>query len=375
MIMLKKTHLWAETISSYLVADDQTPSDDAPWDKTKISLHFVIILTDRIGDAFNSLYFVNNLRRLYPRARLTYIGRVFGDARFGRHIIGQYVNEVLFLETLSEEKFKELRPDVIFDLNPVSGLFPYYPSEMAIRVGHHDRCDIVIPQPHHNWKANDHLNILRFFGKDVKYTYPPIRMPQRGDKRFLLSWPKKDYVAVCFEATARAWMMSERVMDDVINYLLERNSWDVCILGNNINEHGYLYSERSERVHQYTGQLSLLQTICVLAHAKFVVSVDTGLMHATSYLGTPILGVFTCGDPGKNGPQGPNGISLVTRVCMEPPSGVIAKRDHLQSGKERNFLRIDHVVEGIEKLFVAKKTNVAERIITSEPDKRGTMNA
>ena len=163
-------------------------------------------------------------------------------------------------------------------------------------------------------------------------------------------------------------------MDDVINYLLGRDSSDVCILGSNINEHGYLYSGASERVHQYTGKLSLLQTIYVLAHAKLVVSVDTGLMHAASYLGKPTLGVFTCGDPGKNGPQGQYGVSLVVQVLRDPPSGIIAKRDYLQGGEERDYLRINHIVEGIELLIKTKKTTVAERII-SQLDEKESINA
>lgn len=374
MVMLNDTRLWADTMSRYLDREDHAFAESAPWEGQKEQFRFVVILTDRIGDAFNSLYFLSNLRRLYPQSHVTYITRLFGDARFGRQIMGQYADEVLFVETLSEEGFKELSPDAIFDLNPIHDLFPYYPSDFAVRAGHHGRCDIVVPQPHYNWKANDHLNILRHFEKEVQYDYPPIRVPRRGDRRLLLQWPRGAYVAVCFEATARSWMMPEGVMDDVIEYLLDRGTWDICILGNNINEHGYSCPQSSKRVHQCTGRLSLLQTIALLAHAKYVVSVDTGLMHIASYLGTPVLGVFTCGYPGKNGPQGQGGVSRVLRVRMDPPSGVIAKRDYLQSGRERRYLRIDHVVEGIEQLLLNQATGVAERMVPSFPAAKESRN-
>jgi ADP-heptose:LPS heptosyltransferase len=361
MVELESPRLWWDLSPRYLVAENRLPVAAPVWDETLEAPHFVVALTDRIGDAFNSIYFLSNLRRLYPGSRITYISQAFGDASFLRRVIGQYADAVLALENLSESAFKALEPTVVFDLNPAPHLFPFYPALPASRVGHHERCDVIVPQPPRNWKANDHLNLLRYFGKEVVFEYPPPRLPAKADRRAQLPCPDGPYVAVCFEATARSWMMSEEVMQGVVRYLLDATDLHVCVLGSNINEHGFAFDAASPRFHNLTSELSLYQAVCVIAHAEFVVSVDTGLMHAASYVGRPLLAVFTCGDPQKNGPQGQRGPTLVGRVRVDPPTGARDKRDYKQSGIERAYLRLDHVAEGIEALKCAPATAVSER--------------
>jgi len=364
MLTLNNNRIWAEMTSKYLVIEKPTSSSmSVPWDETKDELNIVVILTDRIGDAFNSIYFLSNLKRLYPSSKLTYIGHAFGDVQFLKRIIGQFVDEVLFLDTLSEEDFIALAPDVIFDLNPVSELFPYYPLDLGVRVGHHEKCEVRVPQAHYNMKANDHLNILRALGKDVEYSYEPITLPTPGDRHVFPVWPSRPYITLCYEATARSWMMSDELMDDLIEYLVGLQKWDIFILGSNINEHGYCYSGKSKRVYQCTGTLSLFQSICIIAGAEYAISVDTGMMHAASYLGKPLLSVFTCGDPGKNAAQGQRGANVLVRVRTDPPSPIWQKTDGLQTFMERQFLRLDHIVEGFEKLLKAEEVPLLDSVV------------
>ncbi len=362
MHTVRQDRLWAEIGTQYLRLINYGAQRAVPWDPRAPTLHFVIVLTDRIGDALNSIYFLSNLRRLYPQARLTYIGPAFGDAEFQRRIIGPYVDRVVLSNSLREAEFLALRPDVVFDLNPEASLFSYYPRRLGLRIGHHPLCDIHIPQVTYNMKANDHLNILRVFGADVQFTYPPIVLPPARDDRVLLARPRRPYVVLCLEATARAWMMSHETMTAFIEYLLEQDRWDVFLCGNNINENGYAYRGGSPRVHQCTGVLSLYQTICVLGGAEYVVSVDTGLMHAASYLGRPLLALFTCGEPHKNGPQGQRGPTVLVDVHADVPK-IEAKMDQVHPFTEQAFLRVDHVVEGFEALLHAEPTTVQERLL------------
>lgn len=343
--------VWSEVTTKYLQLTNFSKIKEPIWDESKKDLHFVIILTDRIGDAFNSIYFLANLQTLYPNAKITYITKYFGDPQFAKKIISQYTNTIMFYEMLREEDFLDLVPDVIFDLNPVSELFKYYPSNYAQRVGHHDRCDMQIKQPLYNMKANDHLNILRVFGKDVKFNYKPLEIDEPNFESPPFSEvPNKPYFALCLEATARSWMLSNDVMNSLVNYLLESYNLDIVILGSDINNHGFFYNGSSERVHQCTGVLSLYQTVQVINKAKYVVNVDTGLMHAASYVGKPILGIFTCGDPIKNGPQGQLAASMLL-VCHTSPAPEIMKRDFLQTFAEQDFINIDHLAEGLDEFF------------------------
>jgi len=354
--------IWCETSSHYLVAENIQPQSDPWWRTYKAAPSIVVILTDRIGDALNSIYFLHNLKTLCPSARITYIGPDLGDPAFLHRIIGQYVDQVRIIGQMSEKEFQGLQADVIFDLNPIPELFSYYPRSTARRIGHNRRCDVVVRQPPRNWKANDHLNLLRYFGEAIEFRYTPIQLPPRDDYRQQIRWPQRPYVALCLEATARAWMLCEHVMDELVRYLLQTTDLDICVVGSNINEHGYVFPSDSQRVHLLTSELSLFQAVCLLGQAEWAVTVDTGLMHAVSYLGVPLLALFTCGDPEKNGPQGQCGRVVVQRVRMDPPTGIWEKRDYKQSGDEKRYLRLDHIVEGIKKLHTTHETPIAQRI-------------
>jgi len=211
-------------------------------------------------------------------------------------------------------------------------------------------------------KANDHLNILRLFGKKVEFKYKPIVLPPLGDDRILAARPAKPYIALCLEATAKSWVMSDETTTALIEYLSALNKWDIFILGNNINGNGYAYCGNSPRVHQCTGTLSLYQTMCILGGSEYVISVDTGLMHAASYLGKPLLAVFTCGEPHKNGPQGQQGATVLVNVHSEAPE-IIEKQDRFQPFTEHEFLRIDHVVNGFDILLRSESSTVEDRIL------------
>jgi len=372
--MYHEEHKYGIVIThKYLQVQNQTAVASVLYDEHKSPLRIGVILTDRIGDALNSIYFLANLRVLYPHAHLTYLTKAFGDPSFAKCVLGQYADSIVLQDRLSEQQFKALKPDVLFDLNPISELTLYHPRDGVYRIGHHERCDLRIPQPERNWKANDHLNLLRALGKPVRLEYPKLNVEWNQWPQAIL--PTRPYLALCFEATARTWMMSDALMQDLVDYLLSTTGYDLCVLGNNLNRHGFDWHGTSRRVHQLTGALSLVQTLQALSQADYVIAVDTGLMHAASYLGVPVLSVFTCGDPGKNGPQGQKGIALVLRVTMDPPSNTLEKRDWLQTGLERSYLRLDHIVEGLQALRQERETSIAERLLCQEQDESDIVHA
>jgi hypothetical protein len=299
---------------------------------------------------------------LYPRAATIFIGRGFGDRAFAGTVIGQYADSILFLDRLSERSLERLEADVVFDLNPTARNLPSYLKMPCIRVGHHKGCDFVVPQRLNNCKSNDHLNILRCLGKAIHFRYPAMVLPILTDGKSALEDPACPYIVLCLEATAAAWMIRDDVVHQLIDYLLATTKFVIYIVGNNINGHGFRYRGCSRRVRNLTGASSLVQAICMLAGARFVVSVDTGLMHAAAYLGTPLLAVFTCGNPARNGPQGQLGRTVVVRILVDPPTGRWEKDDLKQSGIERRFLKLDHLIEGLASLYSAKSTRIDARV-------------
>lgn len=363
-MMFATPRLWCQVRQRYLVERNIPPSHTPPpWKDPADALRIVVLHTDRIGDTLNSIYFLANLGRLYPGGAVHFIGRRFMCASFLSYIMGSQVTAVHAVDSMTAAEFSAIEPHVIFDLNPDAHLSPRYAAYSCVRIGHHRGCDIFVPQMMDNWKANNHLNILRLLGEPVEYTYNPLR------NVWTRQWPTpagpriRPYVALCLEATASAWTLSPDVAGQLIRFLHGSTDLDIYILGADINAHGYVPSIRSERIRNLTCRLCLSDSIRVLADADFVIAVDTGLMHVASYLGRPLLAIFTCGNPARNGPQGQTGRVAVLNIVVDPPTGRLAKKDHAQSGIERAHLRLDHIVEGLEALRDANETSIRERIV------------
>lgn len=355
--MISQSRLWHEVVARYLRMENYSERLECKqFDSAK---RIVVICTDRIGDTFNCIYFLHNLKLLLPDTHTTFVGRSFGDGDLLKSIIAQYVDCTMFYEDLSEAQFKALRPDVIFNLNPVSELFQY--RSTALQIGHPRECEIAVPLRRTNCKANEHLNILRVMGKRIELSYPPIRIRELQPDAPV--GPNMPYIVVCPEASARSWMMRDEVAAGLIEYLLRTTDRMIVLLGNDMGGHGCRYSFRNPRVHDLTKGSSLDDAFRLIKYAECVIAVDTGLMHAASYFGTPVLAVFTCGNSARSGPQGQWGRALTVRIQIDPPSERWEKSDSKQTGLERQYLRLEHVVEGFQSLLASKANRVLDRVV------------
>jgi ADP-heptose:LPS heptosyltransferase len=353
--------MWHEQPMQFLEMENCSMIEHAP--RCDPVRRILVICTDRIGDTFNCIYFLANLRRLYPAASIFFLGRSFNDPDFLPILVGPLVDRTLATEKSSGPyDSRPLDPDVIFDLNP-RRFFAVIRPPRTVCFGHHEHCDIVVPFRDHNFKANEHLNILRAMGKSVRLEYPAITLAPVAS----ITARRRPYVVLSLEATAVTWTLSHVTADSLVEYLRLTTAHDIYIVGSNINQHAYQHPGDNERVFNLTSQLSLCDALRLISGAAFVVSVDTGLMHAASYLGVPLLTAFTCGDPSRNGPQGQIGRVALVRVTVDPPTHCREKADYIQSGIERHYLRLDHLVDGLNLLEATEPTRVEERIIGATP--------
>lgn len=77
-----------------------------------------------------------------------------------------------------------------------------------------------------------------------------------------------------------------------ILHIMEKHHYKVVVLGNeNDKVQGKILAEL-ENVIDLTGQLSLLQSAVVLSKSKALISNDTGLMHMSTAVNTPVLAIF-----------------------------------------------------------------------------------
>lgn len=85
--------------------------------------------------------------------------------------------------------------------------------------------------------------------------------------------------------------------------------------------------ERSERLARYLQRPQFLhaepldRVAGVIAKARLVVGLDTGLLHVAAALGTPLVGVFGASDPRLTGPRGTGPIVIVGDALKTPRAG------------------------------------------------------
>jgi heptosyltransferase-1 len=56
----------------------------------------------------------------------------------------------------------------------------------------------------------------------------------------------------------------------------------------------------------------------LIARARFVIGVDTGLIHLAAALGVPLVAIFTASEPGLTGPMGQGPIAVVGGKYKQP---------------------------------------------------------
>ena len=56
----------------------------------------------------------------------------------------------------------------------------------------------------------------------------------------------------------------------------------------------------------------------LIAGARFVIGVDTGLIHLAAALGVPLVAIFTASEPGLTGPMGQGPIAVVGGKHKQP---------------------------------------------------------
>jgi heptosyltransferase III len=74
------------------------------------------------------------------------------------------------------------------------------------------------------------------------------------------------------------------------------------------------------RVRSFAGQLDLVQTSSVLAAARLVVSVNTGIMHLAAAVGVPVVALHGPTNPARWGPLGSHCVPIVPDAPPQVPT-------------------------------------------------------
>ena len=300
--------------------------------------NILLILHGSIGDVTRALPLANLIRRGYPKAKIVWSIEPSAFPIVDRH---RAVDEVVLFDRSRWwqsvapflKRIRSGRFDLVLDLQRIlkSGLISWW-SGAPYRVGFHRRdCKEF------NWLFNNRcipavgeaiskLNHYLRFAEFVGLKPYPIEWGIRLTPAELESVDRMlrgvgDAFAVFFVGAAwesKKWFPSQTGKSAA--EVQRRCGLEIVLLG---GEEDVGFAEEVSsfpglRATNYAGKTSLREAIGILARARVAIGPDTGLMHLSAAVGTPVVSLWGSTSPVRTGPYGNEDLVTQGKASCSP---------------------------------------------------------
>lgn len=270
-------------------------------------VNVLISRTDKIGDVILTLPLINELKRLIPNSRISFL-----ISRKLENLIDGYkdVDKVFFIEDVNINKFLSTNKfDVAISVFPRKELaMAFYKAGIKVRVGTAYRLYSVLfnqrIKEHRKFaekhEADYNLNLLSFLGKDISY-----------EKKFFFKYSKEEYellknrlhsinlidkyvvIHPGSKGSARD-LPIDRILQ--IPEMIINNHPDYKIVLTGIPQEKpitQLFKEiYKDKVIDLAGELSLRELMIVIDKSSLFISNSTGPIHIAGALNKNIIGFY-----------------------------------------------------------------------------------
>jgi lipopolysaccharide heptosyltransferase II len=298
----------------------------------------LIVLLGSIGDVTRAIPLANLLRRQYPKARITWALEPPAFPLVEHH---PAVDEVVvfdrrrwwrglgpFLRQIREPHF-----DLVFDLQRhlKSGFISWW-SGAPIRLGFHRRNAKEL-----NWLFNNHFisatdngisklsHYLKFaetLGIEphpIEWGFSLLAEEQARVERMLQEVGSE--FAVFFIGSrweSKEWFPIQSAKSAL--EIQQRYGLGIVLLGAKEDEPlaAEVESYPTLRVTNWVGRTSLREAIGILSKAKVAIGPDTGLMHLSAAVGTPVVSLWGATSPIRTGPYGYQHLAIQGKAACSP---------------------------------------------------------
>ncbi|NIO11364.1 MAG: hypothetical protein GTO40_26450 [Deltaproteobacteria bacterium] len=282
----------------------------------------LLVLHGSIGDVARALPLANLIRRSYPRAKVTW-----SIEPLARPVVENHpaVDEVMVFER--QHWWRAVLPfllkihackfDLVLDLQRhlKSGLISWW-SRAPVRVGFH-RLDSkegnwlfnnrhLAPMGDQLPKLSHYLKFAEFLGiPDSPIEWNLSITPQEAENLDLRLRTVENPFAVFFVGASwesKRWFPYQSAVS--VQEIHRRYGLSVVLLGGREDVPFALEMESHGLgpVVNWVGRCSLRESMGILARAKVAVGVDTGLMHLSEAVGTPVVSLWGATNPVRTGP-------------------------------------------------------------------------
>ncbi|MFA5795282.1 MAG: lipopolysaccharide heptosyltransferase II [Candidatus Brocadiia bacterium] len=337
--------------------------------------HILIKTPNWLGDAVMSLPVLKAVRYLFPESRIAVLSRSnlaelfkyeraiddiipYEDAK-GLKKIGA---EIKLIKHLKNKRFDLV---IILPRSFHSALVSFL-TKITHRVGYasEGRGGLLTQSlPRTKEILTQHrvyyfLNLLSVWSanKPVPFSAPQITTSPEEEKwatgqiKKAIASGAEYFIAINPGATygdAKCWP-TERFVELSKKLLDKYSGLHIVIIGGpNEAKLGNLISRQidSNRVIDFTGQTSILQLTALLKKCKLLVTNDTGPMHVSAAVGTPVAAIFGPTDTSTTGPFG-NGHSI---ICKKAACAPCLKRSCPTDHKCMRLITVEEVFQVCKK--------------------------
>lgn len=362
-------------------------------DSVKISMdnsqeykNILIIKLSSLGDICHALPSLAALRKLYPKAKISWaVNKQFADLLVGHPLL----DEVIIIEQKSLTKgsfgaryqyFKKLRAelkahnfDLVLDLQ---GLFKS--SVIALMTG--------CPNRYGYWElregsrlftkaikgayAQEHviqryLDVIRFFGSDVQepeFVLPDIDVHEQELHKLGLDG---QYIVL---APATSWASKEWPADNYVELGIKliNGGWKLVLVGGTtdiaksaaiVEQIQNSVGDIDNKITDLTGKTTLKQLMAVCKNASLYISGDTGPLHIAACTEVPIIAMYGPTMPDRTGPYiSKNTVSNKKTIVLSGKADCAPCRRRVCSPlKCMQSISVDEVYAAAEHLLCDKK--------------------
>lgn len=292
---------------------------------------------NQVGDFVFSIPLLKSLRETYPDAHITSVARPFLKGLFEMSglvddlILRPKAKPLADLQVIRELRNNHCDLGVLISQSPGNILLAYC-GGVKRRVGfsHSDLPFLLTekvefenpPSVYNNLKMAEYL-----CGKiNCNSYYDQLKVDTDLQKRAdeilgEVGIPDDAEIAAFAPGTSKRRSTKEWLSEGyaaVGEYLASRNIRTV-LLGN--EDHSDIISE-CPKIYDLGNKTSLEVACAILKRSRFILAVDSGLLHLAGAVGTRAIGLYGPTDPTKTGPQGPGQIILTSNQscspCMKP---------------------------------------------------------
>jgi heptosyltransferase I len=312
------------------------------------TVNILIVKLSAIGDVIHTLPSLAALRRLYPDAHITWVIEGAAAELIKNH---PYLDEVLisrrkkwikdirslqfglaikeiksFIKTLRQRHY-----DLAIDFH---GLFKssmiVFLSRSTRKLGYDSLQELSglflnekIPEDMKKHAVDRYLDFPRYLGAKIdnaEFVLPPDKEAQAKVKILMDKYHLEDkkFIAVNPIALWETKLWSNEKFAELARLINDNLQMKVVITGSDRETLDKITSSANKEIINLGGQTSIPELACLYKKARIVISTDSGPMHLTAAVGTPVIALFGPTDPARTGPYGSGHTIIRTELACSP---------------------------------------------------------